>query len=199
MNSSFLKIASLILAGLFLLTVIPWISDAFTVKKGGDIRDAAISVNLSSFTENSVASISIKQKDKDAIVLEKKGDIWKIGADDADTSKVTSLFQSFATLTPREMVSKNEDNFSKFGVIKDEGIRLEIRDTSGGSSIFYVGVASDVPQEFFIRKDGIKNVYSVSGNLRDILTKDVSYWKKAPEEKSATTTPSTSSSKEMVK
>lgn len=199
MNSSFLKISSLILAGLFILTVIPWISDAFTTKKGGDIRDAAISVNLSSFTENSVASINIKQKDKDTIVLERKGDVWKIGADDVDTGKVTSLFQSFATLTPREMVSKNEDNFSKFGVTKDEGIRLEIIDTSGGSSIFYVGVASDVPQEFFIRKDGIKNVYSVSGSLRDFLTKDTLYWKKTPEEKSTTTTPSTSSSKEMVK
>ncbi|QQR77893.1 MAG: DUF4340 domain-containing protein [Candidatus Moraniibacteriota bacterium] len=199
MNSSFLKITSLILAGLFLLAVIPWMSDAFAPKKGGSISDAAISVNLSSFTENSVMSVSMKQKDKDAVALEKKGDVWKIGTDDADTGKVTSLFQSFATLTPREMVSKNEDNFSKFGVTKDDGIRLEIRDTSGGSSVFYIGIASDVPQEFFIRKDGIKNAYSVSGNLRDLLTKDASYWKKAPEEKSATTTPSTSSSKEMVK
>ncbi len=199
MNSVFLKISSLILAGLFLLAVIPWIGDAFAPKKGGSMSDTAISVNLSSFAENSVASVSIKQKDKDAVVLEKKGDVWKIGADDADTSKVTSLFQSFVTLIPREMVSKNEDNFSKFGVTKDDGIRLEIRDMNGESSVFYVGVTSDVPQEFFIRKDGIKNVYSVRGTLRNFLTQDASYWKKAPEEKPAATTASTSSSKEMEK
>lgn len=198
MNNSFLKIAVLILAGLFLITIIPWLSDAFSPKKDS-MNDATISVNLSSFTENSVAFVSMKQKDKDAVVLEKKGDAWKIGADDADAGKVTSLFQSFATLTPREMVSKNEDNFSKFGVTKDDGTRLEIRDTGGASSVFYIGMASDIPEEFFIRKDGIKNVYSTKGILRNFLMQDASYWKKTLEEKSVTATPSAIPSKEMTK
>lgn len=198
MSSSFLKIAVIILAGLFLITIVPWLSNAFASKKGGD---TSISVNLSSFTEDSVMFVSMKQKDKEAVVLEKKGSTWKIGADDADAGKVTSLFRSFSTLDPHEMVSKNEDNFGKFDVTKEDGIRLEIRDTNGSSSVFYIGSESDVPQEFFIRKDGIKNVYSVKGTLRNFLMQDASYWKKkkTPEEKATSTASPESSSKEVAK
>ena len=138
--------------------------------------------------------VSIQQKDKEALVLEKTGGTWKVGSDAADVDKVQSLFQAFAALFPREMVSKNEDNFSRFGVTKETGIRLDIRDTSGASSVFYVGSTSDIPQEFFLRKDGIKNVYAVQGTLRDLLTKDASFWKKTSEEKTSGDTASSSSS-----
>lgn len=198
MSSSFLKIAVIILAVLFLITIVPWLSDAFASKKGS-AGDISISINLSSFTEDSIIFVSMKQKNKEAVVLEKKGDTWKIGADDADAGKVTSLFQSFSTLAPHEMVSKNEDNFGKFDVTKEDGIRLEIRDTNGSSSVFYIGSESDVPQEFFIRKDGIKNVYSAKGTLRNFLMQNASYWKKTPEEKAASTASPENSSKEVAK
>lgn len=180
-NISFLKIASIILVGLFLIAIIPWISNVLSSKEDVDIKNIAPSINLSSFTENTVTSVKITRKDADDVVLEKKGDAWKIGADDADTTKITALFQSLETLMPHEMVSKNEDNFSKFGVTKDDGIRLEIS-TSGNPSVFYIGADSDVPQEFYLRKDGIKNTYSARGTLRNILTQSVSYWKKVPTE-----------------
>ncbi len=201
MNNSFLKVSSIILGCLLLVASIPWLRDAFGSKQGSNtLASTATSINLSSFAENSVTAVNIKQKDKDAIVLEKQGDVWKIGPDDADADKVTSLFQAFSSLVPQEMVSKNEANFAKFGVTKEDGIRLEVRDASGGSSVFYVGTDSDVPQEFFIRKDGIKNTYSAKGTLRSLLTQGASYWKKSSEEKSgADTSTNTNISKESAK
>ena len=195
MNTSFLRIASAILVVLFAFVAIPWIGSFFS-GKGSTATSLGenISVNLLSFTENAVNRVSIQQKDKEALVLEKTGGTWKVGSDAADVDKVQSLFQAFAALFPREMVSKNEDNFSRFGVTKETGIRLDIRDTSGASSVFYVGSTSDIPQEFFLRKDGIKNVYAVQGTLRDLLTKDASFWKKTSEEKTSGDTASSSSS-----
>ena len=194
MNTSFLKIASGILVVLFACVAIPWVSSFFSGKAStAPSLGENISVNLSSFTESSVNRVTLQQKDKEALILEKIGDVWKIGSDVADTDKIQSLFQAFATLSPREMVSKNEDNFSKFGVTKEAGIRLDIRDTSGASSVFYVGSISDIPQEFFLRKDGIKNVYAVQGTLRDLLTKDTSFWKKTSEEKTSGDAASSSS------
>lgn len=183
-NISFLKIASIILVGLFLITIIPWISNILSPKEDVEIKNIAPSINLSSFTENTVTSIKITGKDADDVVLKKEGSAWKIGTDDADTTKVTALFQSFETLVLHEMVSKNEDNFSKFGVTKDDGIRLEIS-TSGNPSVFYIGADSDVPQEFYLRKDGIKNTYSAKGTLRNLLTQSASYWKEVSAEERA--------------
>lgn len=200
---SFLKIASVILATLFLIAAFPWLSSIISPKnEASTSENFAPSINLSSFTEESVASVSIAKKDTDDIVLKKEDGSWKIGSEDADTDKITSLFQSFSTLAPHEMVSKNEDNFDKFGVTKDNGIRLEIRSTSGTASVFYIGNDSDIPQEFYIRKDGIKNTYSAKGTLRNLLTQDAAYWKKAPEGKSeneASGGDNTSSSKEVGK
>lgn len=189
MNNTFLKFALIVFILLFVLAVIPWIGDAMKGKGSDAKSNENVSVNLAAFTENSVDHIAMKQKDKDEVALERQGSDWKIGADTADKDKVASIFQAFAQLKIREMVSKNEENFKKFGVTKEDGIRLALRDKSGKDQVFYIGIEGDVPREFFIRKDGIKNAYSVSGNLRDLLTKDASYWKET-EEKTTENSPS---------
>lgn len=181
MNHSFLKIASGIFLVLVVLAVIPWIGDLLKGKDGDATSLANTSANLTAFTENSVDRISIKQKDTDEIVLEKSGEDWNVGVDPADKEKIATLFRAFASLEVREMVSKNEENFKKFGVTKDDGIRLTLREKNGKEQVFYVGNPSAIPQEFSFRKDGIKNTYSVVGTLRDLLMKDAAYWKKTEE------------------
>ncbi len=194
-NTFFLKVASGVFLVLFVLAITPWIGDLLKGKGNDALSGANVSVNLSSFTENSVDRIAIKNKNKDEIAIELSGSDWKVGSDLADKDKITALFQSFAQLKVSEMVSKNEGNFKKFGVTKEDGIQLTLREKNGKDQIFYIGNAGDVPQEFFIRKDGIKNAYSVNGSLRDLLTKDVTYWKKpATDTSSKTSTPTSAQS-----
>ena len=179
MTNSFLKIASGVFVLLFVAAVFPTVRDML----GGDSESLPVastsSVNLSSYTEKSVDRVSYKEKDKDEIALELSGEKWKVGSDDADPEKIATLFQSFSKLEVREMVSKNEGNFGKFGVGKDEGIRLLIREKNGKEHIFFVGKAGMIPEEFSFRKDGIKNTYSVRGALRGLLLNDAAYWKKS--------------------
>ena len=181
MNNTFLKVVSGIFLILVVLAIIPWIGDLFAGKGSETTPSTNTSVNLDVFTENSVDRIAMKQKDAEEIVLEKFGEDWKIGADLVDKEKIAALFQAFATLEIREMVSKNEENFKKFGVTKDEGIRLAIREKNGKEQIFYAGNPGAIPQEFSFRKDGIKNTYSVTGTLRELLMKDATHWKKMEE------------------
>ena len=186
MNNTFLKVASGIFVVLIVLALVPWLGDLLKGKGNEATVPTNTSVNLAAFTESSVDRIAMKQKDTDEIVLEKSGEDWKIGADIADKEKVAGLFQAFSKLEIREMVSKNEDNFKKFGVTKDEGIRLAIREKNGKEQVFYAGNPGAIPEEFSFRKDGIKNTYSVRGALRDLLTKDGAYWKKSEESKTET-------------
>lgn len=183
MNNTFLKVASILFFVLCVLVALPWMKEMLKGKGSETLSQENVSVNLANFTENSVDRISMKQKDKDEVVLEKSGEEWKVGSDIADKEKVALLFRSFSTLKIREMVSKNESNFKKFGVTKEDGIRCVLREKNGKEHIFYVGNAGMIPQEFFLRKDTIKNAYSVSGNARDFFMKDSAYWKKSEETK----------------
>lgn len=183
MNNVFLKVAVGIFLTLLIIAVFPSIYEAIFGGKDTKTMNENVSVNLASFTENSVDRVSAQKKDAPEIVLEKSGEEWKIGSDLADKEKIATLFRAFSGLEIREMVSKNEDNFKKFGVTKDDGIRLAIREKNGKEHIFYVGNAGAIPQEFSLRKDGIKNTYSVKGTLRDFLTKDATYWKPSEEKK----------------
>jgi len=180
MNTPFLKVTALIFVFLFVLAVAPWIGDLFRKEADNKNFGENVSVNLASFTENSVDRIAIQQKGKNEITLEQQGSDWKRGPDTADKDKVSTLFQAFANLSIVEMASKNEENFSKLGVTKEDGIQLTLREKSGQEQIFYIGNSADVPQEFFIRKDAVKNAYSVQGSLRGLLAEDASYWKPSP-------------------
>jgi hypothetical protein len=73
------------------------------------------------------------------------------------------------------MVSQNETNQSKFGVDKETAIKLIIT-RNGQDSIFLVGKAGSVANQFYMRKDGIKNTYLVESALREKLLWDAAKW-----------------------
>lgn len=191
MHENFLKIATIILALLVFLAVIPWIADSLKGKGSETTFDDKVSVNLSLFAKNSVDRISIRRKDADEIILESAGEAWTVGSEPADPDKITALFQAFARLNIREMTSKSEKNFAKLGVTEETGIRLALREKNGKEQVFFVGNPGVIPQEFSLRKDGIKNTYSVQGTLRELLVGDADSWKKKADEKAdESTTPS---------
>ena len=88
MNNVFLKVAVGIFLTLLIIAVFPSIHEAIFGGKDAKTMNENVSVNLASFTENSVDRISAQKKDAPEIVLEKSGEEWKIGSDLADKEKI---------------------------------------------------------------------------------------------------------------
>lgn len=76
------------------------------------------------------------------------------------------MFKDFADLKIKEMVSNNDrKNWSKFEVSKDSGYQMIITQ-NGKDNTFLVGKAGSLVNDFYIRKEGIKNVYLANGELK---------------------------------
>lgn len=174
MNASFLKI---ILAVFIVLVSVTFFPAIFGKSEKNETLDQKnLSIDLSKFSADSVKKITIT-KGEDEKVFSFRDKQWFIGNDEADPEKVHQLFADFSDMRIEDMVSQNTDNQEKLEVTKDTGIRLAIS-TGGDDTVFFIGGATAPSGTFFIRKDGIKNVYRASGSLRTALLQSVDDWKK---------------------
>jgi hypothetical protein len=174
MNNKFIKISGLILLGLILLITVPWIGEKISDSKKQ--KPIITSVDLSGFNKESVSKIVIKKASGEEIISFKDNK-WFLGEDEVDEAKINQLFQAFSNLKNKEIVSQNEENQSKFDVTKDNNLQLVITQ-NGKDSTFFVGKSGQSINDFYLRKEGIKTVYLVSGELRNILNWDTASWKK---------------------
>jgi hypothetical protein len=179
MNNKFLKITALVFATLAIIIAFPWLKEMVNSKKVNPMENA--SVKLSQFTQETVTKISIK-KGGDEKILSFSDNKWLISNDEADADKVKQLFQSLADLKTKEMVSENQDNWQKFEATSDAGFRLAITQNDK-DNVFFVGKSGASANDFYMRRDGIKNVYLVNGELRNMLGWTVEQWKKSAENK----------------
>jgi len=167
------------LAGAFIalaiIAVLPRVGRMLGGNKNTD-GQKKISLNFSDFSESAVGKITIKNSSDEKILSLQEGK-WLIGGDEADGQKVADFFSELKSLEIKEMVSQNEANQTKFGVDKEGAIKL-ILSKNGQDNIFLVGKAGSVPNQFYMRKDGIKNTYLVESALRDKLTWDATKWQK---------------------
>lgn len=174
MHNKILKIIIAVFVVLAIITTFPWLNEKIGKQKNE--KQTEISIDLSSFTKESVNKIVIKKGDSEK-VLSFKDNKWYIGEAEADEEKINQLFQDFSQIKIKEMVSENENNRANFEVDQNTGIKL-VLSKNGTDSIFFVGKADTAAGGYYMRKDGIKNVYLVSGNLRDKLTWEEVKWKK---------------------
>lgn len=181
MPSSFLKIIIGVFVALLLVVLALNLSERLTGTPSSIPPSDAASIKLDSFTDASVDRIAIGRKGADDVVLERSEGGWRVGSDPADPAKVASIFRAFSGLEVLAMASKSEQSFGAFGVTKEDGIRLAVRGKDGKESVFYAGKPGGIPMEFAFRKDGIKNTYSVRGELRTLLEKEASFWKPSEE------------------
>lgn len=178
MNNSFLKITAGIFLALLVAVGYPWIDGKLSTPES-EQSSVPASVDFSGFDKQSVGKVVMKQKDSERILNYRDGK-WYIGEEEADQLKVDQLFQAFAELEVKEMVSQNEENQERFGVSKEPVLQLAITQ-SGKEHVFFVGKVGPSVGDFYVRKSGIKNVYLVNGNMRDTLFLGASEWK--PDEK----------------
>ena len=174
MHNKIIKIVVAVFIVLVIITTFPWLKEKIGKQKNE--KPTEISIDLSNFTKESVNKIVIKKGESEK-VLNFKDNKWYVGEAEADEEKIAQLFQDFSQIKIKEMVSENENNRANFEVDGNTGIEL-ILSQNGKDSIFFVGKADSVAGGYYMRKDGIKNVYLVSGNLRDKLTWEEAKWKK---------------------
>lgn len=174
MENKFTKIAGVIF--LVLIAIVLWPSVQNKMKSDNPAKPVVSSMDFSPFTKDTVNRIVITKGDEQKI-LELKDGKWMIGSDEADSEKITQLFADFSALKVQDMVSENEENQAKFEVTKDTGYVVTIS-ANGKDSVFFFGKSAQSPNMFYVRKEGIKNVYLVSGNLRNKIAWTVDAWKK---------------------
>jgi hypothetical protein len=179
MSKNLSKIIFAVLAILAVVTFIPWIYGQIFPEKNELAKKT--SVDLSGFAKDTVSRISIKNGAGEETLSFENG-IWKINDSKADPEKITSLFQSFFSLKIKEMAAENEISHEKFQVTESSGTRLKITKNSE-DFIFFIGKAGPAGTDFYIRKDGIKNVYLASGDLKEKLLLKQDDWKKKEENK----------------
>ncbi len=169
-----------ILVGVFIvmafIVALPWLSGQVGCgeSKNGSKNS---SLDFSNFSEKAVEKIVIKNGETEQVLIFQEG-VWKLGDAEVDEAKLAEFFASLKNLAVKEMVSQNEANQSKFGVDKETSIKL-ILTQNGQASLFLVGKVGTAPNQFYMRRDGIKNTYLVESALRDKLTWDTSKWKEA--------------------
>jgi hypothetical protein len=179
MNNKFIKFSALILAALTIFAAFPWLRSKMS--NGSDKKTGSVSVDMSGFRKETVNRIIIK-KGNDEKILSFKDGKWFIGENETDEEKINQLFKDFADLKIKEMVSNNDENWSKFEVSKDSGYQMIITQ-NGKDNTFLVGKAGSLVNDFYIRKEGIKNVYLANGELRNKMAWENEKWGKAAENK----------------
>lgn len=181
MNASFLKIIIAVFVILAGMTFFPTIFGKPTANESLDQKN--LSVDLSKFSVDSVKKMVIANKGEDENVLSIRNGKWFIGDTEADLEKVNQLFADFSDMKVEDVVSQNSENQAKLEVTKETGIQLTFS-ADGGDAVFFIGGTTAPSGTFFIRKDGIKNVYRASGTLRTMLLQSADDWKKKADESS---------------
>jgi hypothetical protein len=176
MDQKIRNIVAIVFVILLALAAGPWLYRTYGGGDGGGEKKMKTSVTLSGFAKGSVGKVTITRSGTDVVLAYRDGK-WYVGDDEADETKIDGLFRDFAELKAEAMVAESETSHTKYGVGKDASLRLSI-EKDGKDNVFYVGKVGPAAGEFYLRKDGVKNVYLVAGLLRGTIDQDADKWKK---------------------
>jgi hypothetical protein len=163
-----------ILLGIFILLIListfPWWKDYFGLGK----KSAPLDLNFSIFKENNVDKFTIK-KGADEKQFTKGTNAWLVNDVPASSSAVTNFFVDLENAKTGELVSKNAENHTKFGVTESDGYLLTLVQ-SNKTSDFLIGNSGSDFNSFYARNKDSVNVYLITGSLKDKISLDLSAW-----------------------
>lgn len=176
-----IKTLAIVFAVLVVIALFPTLKKSFTKDQPKTVKKT--SVDLIDFTKETVQKVTIKNGEETKTLM-LSGDTWKINGEDSDQVQVDLFFDGLAEAEILRLASKNQENHSKFDVTKDSAIVLTLSGEDEDTT-FFVGKQGPEFDSFYIRKQGIANVYLVRGNTRTMIAQDLEDWKPAPEEEGA--------------
>ena len=138
------------------------------------------SIDLSIFTPETVQTVTIKEGEETRTLQLEDGN-WHINDEIADQNKVGLFFDELEQTSISKLVSKNQENHPSFDISKNTGIVVTFS-SEADSHTFIVGKNGPQPGSFYIRKEGIANVYLAQSMARMNLAQAAEEWKEDPPE-----------------
>jgi hypothetical protein len=167
----------ILLAAFVILVAIaatPWLKDQFGSSKDDD-NPTVSEIDFSGYTEGLTSTVTITAPGGKPMVLAKQGGAWTINGAKAATTEVDAFFKSLTGSKDPTLVSKNPKKHAAFGADATAGTVLELRRGSHTEK-YIVGRAGDTGATFFVKQQGSKNLYEVTGDLPTQLSKDLPTW-----------------------
>jgi len=118
--------------------------------------------------EKAFDTIEITSSDAETIELKRYGDFWKMGMDDADTSKVTPLLDAVKSIKTLNLVSSSssEADIERYGFSQAQKITVKVSDNGKEVLILEIGKDAANGQQNYIRLNGKNDIYLASNALR---------------------------------
>lgn len=172
------KALLVVFAALLIVALFPTLKKSFTKDQPETVKKT--SVDLTDFSKESVQKVTIKSGEETKTLM-LSGGTWKIDGEDTDPIQTDLFFDGLAEAQTIKLVSKNQDNHAKFDVTKETATLLTFAGEDEDTT-FFIGKEGPEINSFYIRKEGIANVYLVRGNLQSKVTQDALAWKPAAQE-----------------
>lgn len=173
-----IKILLIVFAALLLVAFFPTLKKSITKDQPKTVKKT--SVDLTDFSKESVQKVTIKSGEETRTLM-LSGGTWKIDGEDADQVQIDLFFDGLAEAQTIKLASKNQENHAKFDVTKESATLLTFAGEDEDTT-FFIGKEGPETDSFYIRKEGIANVYLVRGNTQSKVTQDASSWKPTPRE-----------------
>ncbi len=123
----------------------------------------------------------IKIKNKDGtVVLNRIGQNWKLTEPynaPANPSYVKTLLEKFAGLELESFITSNEDKYEQYELNDTTAVYVEAGKEGGKIDKFWCGKPSDSYTHTYMRREGSKDIWLVSGTPRSSLTRRPKDWR----------------------
>ncbi|MBM3327273.1 MAG: DUF4340 domain-containing protein [Calditrichaeota bacterium] len=123
----------------------------------------------------------VKIRNKDGmVVLNRVGQNWRMTEpynSPANPSYVKTLLEKLAGLELESYITSNEDKYSQYEMTDTTAAYVEVGKEGGTIDKFWCGKPSDTYTHTYMRRDGSKEIWLVSGTPRSSLTRRPKDWR----------------------
>ena len=137
---------------------------------------------VAGFDASQAAAITITAPGKDAVMLKKYGDAWKLTAGGmtcgAETAAVTSLLEQVRKIKSATVASRNPKNFDSFEISDAKAVDVKIKD-AGQKVLAQVLLGKNGPDIFstYVRAKDAGTVYLAPGLLKNMADRELKDWR----------------------
>ncbi len=137
---------------------------------------------VAGFDASQAAAVTITAPGKDAVILKKYGEAWKLTAGDrtyeAETAAVISLLGQVGKIKSATVASRNPKNFDSFEVSDGKAVDVKIED-AGSKVLAHVLLGKNGPDVFstYVRAKDAQAVYLAPGLLKNMADRELKDWR----------------------
>ncbi|MEM7675593.1 MAG: DUF4340 domain-containing protein [Myxococcota bacterium] len=167
----------LVIAGVIFALLLGGAVYALNQREAADAGEAETTPELPAIEREAITRLTITRPESDPIVLEKRGEEWRVTAPvdaEADQSAVTTVLEKLGDLEVTGVAARREENHGRLEV-DSAGIRVEVAQGEGEPVVLIVGAYRD--RNTMIRVDGQTEVLSVSGSIKYAFNKELKDWR----------------------